>query len=615
MGAVVVRGNDGAVVGVTFRVWAPNATAVYVNGGWNGWQAGAELARDGGEGAYWSVHVPEAAAGDEYKYALDTPAGQVHRNDPYARALTTSVGNSVVYDDVDFDWEGDRPILGPDGTRAWNELVVYELHIGTFFDRDGNHLGTFDEAIERLDWLRDEVGVTAIELMPVAEFAGDRSWGYNPAHPFAVEGAYGGPEGLKRFVRAAHARGLAVICDVVYNHFGPSDIDLWQFDGWSENGKGGIYFYNDARSETPWGDTRPDYGRPEVRQYILDNVRMWLDAYHLDGLRFDMVLYMRNRTAMPSDFDAIPEGWSMMQDINALVARDYPGRITIAEDLQTEHGVVAPHDMGGAGFGAQWDAQFVHPVRAVLEAATDADRSMHALAAALAHRYSDDAFRRVVYTESHDEVANGKQRVVSEIEARVVPARGEDDGRRVARSLAALGAALIATAPGIPMIFQGQDVLQEGWFDDTKVLVAEAADGALDMPHSDAADTLVPLVRDLFRLRAHDPATSGLRGQGLTFLRVDDAAKVLVYARHDGEGGPETVVVLNLAEAAHEGYALPMPGEGHWALRLNASLPLYHPSFPYHEVGDAHAEPVETDGFPAVASVALAPYGVLVFSR
>ena len=137
--------------------------------------------------------------------------------------------------------------------------MIYELHVGSFTAPDGG-LGTFASLTDKLDHLV-ELGVNAVELMPVMEFAGDRSWGYNPAHLFAVESSYGGPDALKRFVRTCHQRGIAVIIDVVYNHFGPSDLDLWQFDGWSENDKGGIYFYNDWRSSTPWGDARPDYGR------------------------------------------------------------------------------------------------------------------------------------------------------------------------------------------------------------------------------------------------------------------------------------------------------------------------------------------------------------------
>ena len=124
-----------------------------------------------------------------------------------------------------------------------------------------------------------------IELMPVNEFAGDISWGYNPAYPYAVEEAYGGPDGLKEFIDASHGLGMGVVLDVVYNHLGPSDLDIWQFDGWQENDKGGIYFYNDYRSATPWGDTRPDYGRQEVRDYLTDNALMWVNEFHADGLQ------------------------------------------------------------------------------------------------------------------------------------------------------------------------------------------------------------------------------------------------------------------------------------------------------------------------------------------
>ena len=127
--------------------------------------------------------------------------------------------------------------------------------------------GEFDAVSARLGHLR-KLGVNAIQIMPVAQFAGGQSWGYNPSHIFAVDSDYGGPLAFKRFVRRAHQNGIAVILDVVYNHLGPSDLDLWQFDGWSENGLGGIYFYNDERAQTPWGATRPDYGRGEVRQYL-----------------------------------------------------------------------------------------------------------------------------------------------------------------------------------------------------------------------------------------------------------------------------------------------------------------------------------------------------------
>lgn len=146
-------------------------------------------------------------------------------------------------------------------------------HIGTFNVKEEGQPGTLDSAIEKLPYLNN-LGINAVEVMPVMEFSGDFSWGYNPSNPFAVESIYGGPDAFKRFVKAAHEHGIAIIVDVVYNHFAPSDLDLWQFHGWSENEKGEIYFYNDHRSSTPWGDTRPNYGRGEVRQYLRDHALM-----------------------------------------------------------------------------------------------------------------------------------------------------------------------------------------------------------------------------------------------------------------------------------------------------------------------------------------------------
>ncbi len=141
--------------------------------------------------------------------------------------------------------------------------------MGTFSVGMHGKPGTLEGVRKRLPYLRD-LGIGAIQLMPPFEFAGDRSWGYNPAFPFAVESSYGGPDELKELVKSAHEQGIAVILDVVYNHLGPSDLDLWQFDGWSEGDKGGIYFYQDERSSTPWGETRPDYGRAEVRDFLRD---------------------------------------------------------------------------------------------------------------------------------------------------------------------------------------------------------------------------------------------------------------------------------------------------------------------------------------------------------
>jgi 1,4-alpha-glucan branching enzyme len=579
--------------GVAFRVWAPNAAEVFVTGTFNDWSEDATPMRAEAEGGTWYADVPGAAAGDEYRFLIVNGDARLSRIDPYALAVTNSVGNGIVVAPLEAGAGFDAP--------AWNELVIYELHVGTFHRPEADEPGTFDAAAEKLAHLR-RLGVNAVQIMPTAEFAGDLSWGYNPAHIFAVESSYGGPEGLRAFVDAAHAQGIAVILDVVYNHFGPSDLDLWRFDGWSENDKGGIYFYNDWKSETPWGDTRPDYGRDAVRQFIRDNALFWLQAYGIDGLRFDMTLYIRNVRGDEGDpGDALEEGWTLLQWINREVAERFPGRITIAEDLRDKPAMTASPDQGGAGFGAQWDAQFVHPVREVLVAPDDAHRHMATIAHAIGHHYNGDPFQRVIYTESHDEVANGKARVPHEI------APG-DPSHWAAQKRSTLGAALVFTTPGIPMLFQGQEFLQGEWFQDTV---------PLDWDQSEAFHGIVRLYRDLIRLRLNrGGATRGLTGRHVRIQRVDEEKKLVAFTRW-AEGGPgdDVVVVANFASEPRSPYRIGLPRGGAWRVRLNTDWNGYSDDFGGFESHDITATPGEHDGMAFSGELAIGPYTALVFSQ
>ncbi len=593
----VVRPGMGAVVhdgGVAFRVWAPNAEAVFVTGSFNAWSEDATaLAAE--EGGYWYADVPDAAPGDEYRFLISAGGTLLSRIDPYARAVTSSVGNGIVVA-PSADWHAVEFSPPP-----WNELVIYEMHVGTFNRSDGDQPGTFADAVGRLDHLR-RLGVTAVQLMPAMEFAGDISWGYNPAHIFAVEGVYGGPEGLRDFVLEAHRRGIAVILDVVYNHFGPSDLDLWQFDGWSADGKGGIYFYNDWRSDTPWGDTRPDYGRAEVRQFIRDNALYWLEEYRLDGLRFDMSLYIRSVSGDEGDpDDALHDGWTLMQWINSEIRERFPGHITIAEDLRNKAEMTGAVEQGGAGFGAQWDSQFVHPIREVLVAPDDGARHMATVAHALGHHYNGDPFQRVVYTESHDEVANGKARVVHEI------APG-DPSHWAAQKRSTLGAALVLTAPGIPMLFQGQEFLEGEWFRDTV---------PIDWDQSEEFRGIVRLYRDLIGLRLNRAGTTrGLTASGVRIFRVHEADKLVAFHRFDAGGpGDDVVVVANLAHRPREGYRIGFPRAGLWRLRLNSDWQGYSDDFAGFESRDVEAVEGECDGLGWSAEIDIGSYSALVFSQ
>ncbi|MBB3209178.1 1,4-alpha-glucan branching enzyme [Rhodopirellula rubra] len=576
--------------GVAFRVWAPHADAVSVVGSFNDWD-GSAARMEHEDGGNWFVEIEGAKPGDEYKFEITNGENTFRRIDPRVREVTNSVGNGIVHDPC-FDWSDDHFVMPP-----WNELVIYEMHVGTFF-RDGQDVGDLETLQKKFKHLK-RLGVNALQIMPIAEFAGDLSWGYNPAHVFAIESAYGGPLAFKRFVKEAHRHGFAVILDVVYNHFGPSDLDLWQFDGWSENDKGGIYFYNDHRSSTPWGDTRPDYGRGEVRAFIRDNAMMWLEDYHVDGLRYDMTLYIRSIDHDPAN--EIPEGWGLTQWVNREIHAAFPSAITIAEDLQNEHYLTKPDQEGGAGFSTQWDAKFVHPIRDVITQPDDAGRDMQKVVEAILHRYNGDAFQRVIYTESHDEVANGKSRVPSEID-------DSDPGNYFAKKRSTLGVAIAMTAPGIPMLFQGQELLQDGWFQDTE---------ELDWENARSFQGIVRLYADLIRLRLNrDGYTRGLTGQHVEVHHVNHADKIVAFRRwFDGGEGDETLVVANFSANTFSNYRVGVPCGGRWTLRFNSDSPDYNREFGSEHVADIETIEEGYDGQSHSAAFAIAPYSVLIFSQ
>jgi 1,4-alpha-glucan branching enzyme len=578
--------------GVAFRVWAPHAQHVSLIGSFNEWDANLHpmLSEENG---YWYTNVAEAHSGDEYLFLLSTQNGEFKRIDPYAREVTSSVGNAIVHD-TRFEWEGDDFSIA-----AWNELVIYELHVGTFNDQeDISHKGEFSSVSARLGHLQ-KLGINAIQIMPIGEFAGERSWGYNPAHIFSVDRDYGGPLAFKQFVKRAHQSGIAVILDVVYNHLGPSDLDLWQFDGWSENGRGGIYFYNDDRAITPWGETRPDYGRGEVRQYHLDNAMMWFEEYHVDGIRFDCTQFIR--MINDSDKRDIPEGWSLLQWINSQIAQKFPGRITIAEDLQNNRWLTKEVGAGGAGFASQWDAMFVHPIRQAVVTLQDEQRSLDAIRDAILYRYNDDAYDRVIYSESHDEVANGHARVPQEINP-------NDPKGWYAQKRSTLAAAMVFTSPGIPMIFQGQEFLEGGWFRDTV---------PVDWDQCIEFHGIVRLYRDLIRLRSNcEGFTRGLCGQFTQVYHMNNERKVIAYHRWDkGGAGDDVVVVANFSHESQENYVIGFPSEGAWKLRFNSDWEGYNDDFGNFLSTDILTDQGDCDGLPYYASVSIGSYSVVIFSQ
>ena len=479
-----VPGGGGPAV---FRVWAPRAGSVEVEVG-----GSRHALAESGEG-FWAGEV-EAGAGADYRFVLDEGAAWP---DPCSRSQPEGVrGASRIVDPTGFEI-ADGPVL------ELEELVVYELHVGTF-----SAAGTFDGAIPRLAALA-ELGVTAVELMPVASFPGERGWGYDGLYVSAPHRAYGGPEGLARFVDAAHREGLGVLMDVVYNHVGPGNEALSAF---------GPYF-TERLGETPWGQAL-DYGESGVREWAIQNAELWVRDYKLDGLRLDAVHAVQ---------DDSPE--HVLAELATRVRAAHPGALVISE--------MGPDDfrpLRDWGHDAMWLDSLHHALHVALTGERDGyyasfDGSLAEIAGELER---PEGARLVVCAQNHDQVGN---RATGD---RLSPAK-----LRVAQSV-------VLFSPFTPLLFQGEEYGESAPFlyftDHIDPFVADATrEGrkrefsrfagftADDVPDPQAPETFArsrltprasdPLVAELLRLRAELPRALS--------VETDEAARRLTLRRGD----------------------------------------------------------------------------------
>ena len=417
-----------------FNVWAPRAASLSVEVG------GESLPMSGPDDeGWWSLPVESAGHGTDYGFLIDKDSKAVP--DPRSLWQPHGVhGLSRVYDQNAFQWS-DQGFQAPPLASA----VIYELHLGTFTSE-----GTLDSAIAKLDYLR-ELGITHVELMPVAAFDGNHGWGYDGVALFAVHEPYGGPDALKRFVDAAHNIGLAVLLDVVYNHFGPSG---------NYTGKFGPYLTDAHR--TPWGGAvnLEEAGSHQVRRFFCDNAQMWLRDFHIDGLRIDAVHSFVDRSAT----HFLEQLAAEVETLGETVGRKL---LLIAESDLNDPRVVTPRECGGLGMDAQWSDDFHHALFAVLSRErlsgyyTDFG-SLAQLAKALNKTFVyDGGFSRhrnrmhgravndlsqhrfLGFIQNHDQVGN------------------RAFGDRIAQSAgvhrAKIAAALVLLGPFIPMLFQGEE--------------------------------------------------------------------------------------------------------------------------------------------------------------
>ncbi len=470
---------------------------------------------------------------------------------------------------------------------AKEDLVMYEMHLGTFADGIPGNGSLFERAAKRLPYLK-ALGINCIQLMPVNEFPGDRSWGYNPCDLFATESSYGGADAFKQFIQTCHTNGIAVLLDIVHNHYGPDHIAVWQFDQALPAANGGIYFYTDEeRATTEWGP-RPDFSKPEVRSFIVDSVKMFLTEYQIDGFRWDSVHNIRyTLNGQRSNAD----GDRMLSEANDWMRKNRPDALRIAEDHA--------FDGGGVGFDAQWNSSFQATLSAIVRS-PDAQRDMPLLAAELENLHG---LTWVNFAECHDSAGdlNQHHRLPSYID----PAT-PDSAR--ARALTLLAGGIVMTAPGFPMMLQGFEMHDTEDFSDNTPL-----------PWARVQSTHAGLFKankDLIHLRRNLKGfTPGLKGEELRMLHCDNEAKVIAYARLQQNAPKDraTVVVANFSGQPLKQYGVHFPASGSWFCHYNSGLAAYAKDF--DNIGPKPGQGFTLPAGQTTLPLDMSRYSMLVFSK
>ena len=501
-------------------------------------------------GDYWSATVPDVRRGQLYRFRLTTADGTVlDRLDPAARDVLSSEltrddpasrNASIVETGHDFPWAPFEP-------PRFENFVIYQLHIGTFAGRgDDRPTGwaTFAEASRKLGYIRD-LGFTCVQPLPVQEYAMERSWGYNPASFFAPESSYGSPAELRQFVDAAHRSGLAVVFDVVYNHFGHSDNVLWEYDGHRDNG--GIYV--EGGQQTPWGPG-PAWWKEEVQDFFYQNARMYFEEYRADGLRFDATTQLNGHH---------------LRRVVGRLRDEFPDRYLVAEHLPDD-----PWIIGEGRFHATWHADAHHETQRAL-AGQDPLRKIRGV---LGWDGYDHAWNLVKYLlGSHDDIGDQQEGDaedgLTDWDRRhrylVDQLGGRDDW--TARAKCRLAWALNVAMPGTPMLFMGSECLQAAphvaggyWHD--------GSDGRGDhrFDWTIAGDPVGTRMRRLVgaanAVRLANPA---LRADSLEVTHEDQDNQVLGFVRQAGDN--VVLVVVNLSDRSFgdHGYGVRTGGrDGRW---------------------------------------------------
>ncbi len=552
------------IEGVLFSVWAPNAERVSVVGDFNGWDGRAHPMRSRGGSGVWELFIPDLAVGSLYKFELRTAAGHVTlKGDPYARRFQLRPETAAVVTGPSAHAWQDEGWLARRRDQDWQHapLSIYEVHLGSWA-RDGGRFVNYRDLAQRLaDYVAD-LGFSHVELMPITEHPLDASWGYQTTGYFAPTSRFGEPDDLRYFVDHLHQRGIGVILDWVPAHFPRDEHALARFDGTA------LYEHQDPRrgEHRDWGTLIFNYGRNEVKNFLLASAVHWMEEFHIDGLRVDAVASMLYLDYSRAPGDWVPneyggrenlEAVAFLRQLNEVVHREFPGAVVIAEESTSWPQVSRPTWLGGLGFSMKWNMGWMHDTLSYMSKDPVYRHYHHDLLTfALLYAFSES----FVLPFSHDEVVHGKGSMIG---------RMPGDIWQKFASLRLLYVYQF-TQPGKKLLFMGSEFGQWDEWDCDRELHWHL----LDYPTHQGVQSLV---KDLNRLYREEPALHGLDFDASGFEWIDchdNSQSVLSFLRKDG-AGRACAVLLNFTPVPRVGYRIGVPEAGRWREVLNSDSGYY----------------------------------------
>jgi 1,4-alpha-glucan branching enzyme len=589
-------GVQAGVVGTTFAVWAPNAQRVAVVGDFNHWNIHAHVMQHWGDCGAWVLFVPVVGEGALYKFSVLGADGLQHfKTDPYAFCTEQGAGHAGVV--MALPAPVAPPVQRVQANALSAPISIYEVHVGSWRRPQGHEPDWHDLAQTLVPYAVD-MGFTHLELMPITEHPFYGSWGYQPTGLYAPSARYGTPQAFRKFIATAHAAGLMVLLDWVPAHFPGDSHALSRFDGTPQ------YEHADPREgvHRDWNTLIYNYGRNEVRNFLVGNALFWIERYGIDGLRVDAVASMLYRDYSRQEGEWIPnqdggrenyEAIHFLREVNRVIGEEAPGAITLAEESTAFSGVTRPPWMGGLGFNFKWNLGWMHDTLSYFS--TDPVHRKHhhdLISFAMAYAYSE----HFVLPLSHDEVVHGKGSLVNKMWG--------DPWQKFA-NLRALYA-LMFGHPGRKLLFMGNELAQAAEWDHD----AELDWPGLNDPQRAGVQRLVRDLNHLYRTRPALHARDDEYG-GFSWVDVEDRAQsIYSFLRYGNAGDGPVVVVCNFTPVVRQGYRMGLPQGGVWHEVLNTDASRYGGSG-VGNPGALHAESRHWQGQSWSVTITLPPLGVV----